>query len=326
MSDETLADLQRTIRTKGALGKLSDYQAITHAFLDLLMRLSPPRFVSRSHNNYVFYQYGADYGFSVTRPLNTDLMLDAPETFDFAFERFMNFLGGTGRHHEAVMAQRGAEEYIASNELHKVIYTMQQAVGSVADSLSSPNMARKLVGESFQALVKLIILELGVTCAPRTIKIHSTDDPGYQMSYQLDVVFSRDKIILTAEQPYVAPGEIVGSIKTTSKDRLDKIFLDKYLLHKSIGWDVPVVALFLHDVQRQGDITAQHNPIALPNVSTHGTFKSNHFLHLSIMFQKLDGVYYVDPLPMMVTNRLLREQIKTFQEFLVRDLWTLSQS
>ena len=92
MSDETLADLQKIIRTKGALGKLSDYHAITHAFLDLLMRLSPPRFVSRSHNNYVFCQYGADYGFSVTRPLNTDLMFDAPETFDLAFERFMTFL------------------------------------------------------------------------------------------------------------------------------------------------------------------------------------------------------------------------------------------
>ncbi len=49
------------------------------------------------------------------------------------------------------MARRSVEEYIASNELHKVVYTMQQAIGGIADSLSSPNMARKLVGESFYA-------------------------------------------------------------------------------------------------------------------------------------------------------------------------------
>ncbi len=44
--------------------------------------------------------------------------------------------------------------------------------------------------------------------------------------------------------------EVVGSVKTTSKDRLDKIFLDKYLLTRLIGRDIPVVAIFLHDAQR----------------------------------------------------------------------------
>lgn len=322
----TLTDLQNVVRSKNGLNGLADYQAVTQAFLDLLVRTAPPRFTSRTHNNYVFYQYGRDYAFRVTRPLNTDLMFDSAPEYDNAFERFMVFLADISRYHDGVLTRRMSQSYLASNELQKVVYTTQQAIGSIMDSFDSPNAARKIVGESFQKLVKLIIAELGMTCAPRTIQIHSVDAPDIRMSYQLDIVFSRDKIILTSENPYIAPGEIAGSVKTTSKDRIDKIFLDKYLLRKSVGWDVPVVAIFLHDVQRKGEITAPHNPIAPPNVSTHGTFKRNHFLHLSIMFQKLDGVYYVDPLPIMLSNRLLREQIKDFQEFLVHDLWTLSEA
>jgi hypothetical protein len=46
------------------------------------------------------------------------------------------------------------------------------------------------------------------------------------MSYELDVVFSRNELILTSneEHKYIHPSEIVGSVKTTSKDRIDKIF------------------------------------------------------------------------------------------------------
>jgi len=110
--------------------------------------------------------------------------------------------------------------------------------------------------------------------------------------------------------------EIVGSVKTTSKDRLDKIFLDKYLLTKLIGRDIPVVAIFLHDVQR-----------ALKGNSIFGinsTFKSNHFLGYTVALNKLDGVYYVDPRPEMTANPRLRNQIYDFQQFLLRDMWILS--
>ncbi len=112
--------------------------------------------------------------------------------------------------------------------------------------------------------------------------------------------------------------EVVGSVKTTSKDRLDKIFLDKYSLTRLIGRDIPVVAIFLHDVQR-----------ALKGNSIFGinsTFKSNHFLGYTVALNKLDGVYYVDPRPEMTVNARLREQIFDFQQFLVRDIWTLSST
>ena len=110
--------------------------------------------------------------------------------------------------------------------------------------------------------------------------------------------------------------EIVGSVKTTSKDRIDKVFLDKYLLTKLLGRDVPVIAIFLHDVQR-----ARRGQSIF---GINSTFKTNHFLGYTVALNRLDGVYYVDPRPEMVVNERLREQISDFQKFLISDLWKLS--
>jgi hypothetical protein len=137
------------------------------------------------------------------------------------------------------------------------------------------------------------------------------------MSYELDVVFSRDKAILMSETEYIHSSEIVGSVKTTSKDRLDKIFIDKYLLNKLLGRSIPVVAIFLHDVQR----AQRGNSI----FGINSTFKSNHFLGYTVALNKLDGIYYVDPRPEMLVNERLREQISDFQQFLLRDMWAMSE-
>jgi len=91
----------------------------------------------------------------------------------------------------------------------------------------------------------------------------------------------------------------------------------EFLLTKLLGRNIPVVAIFLHDVQRakRGESIFDIN----------STFKTNHFLGYTVALNKLDGVYYVDPRPDMLTNERLREQIRDFQSFLVRDLWLLAK-
>jgi hypothetical protein len=79
--------------------------------------------------------------------------------------------------------------------------------------------------------------------------------------------------------------------------------------------DIPVVAIFLHDVQR----AKRGNSI----FGINSTFKSNHFLGYTVALPKLDGVYYVDPRPEMLSSQRLREQIGDFQQLLTGDLWTL---
>ncbi|MBP8972833.1 MAG: hypothetical protein KBH93_03065 [Anaerolineae bacterium] len=316
MTDIALLDLQASVQDRSAFTALDAYSQLCEAFLDFIRKTQPTRIVSPTHNNYIFYQYGQEYGHKITRPLNTNLFIESPDVFKAAFERFVMFLADLKRYQEKTCDQKGAQSYIASGEINRVVYTVQQAAGSIGDSFDNPNQSRKRVGQLFETLVRLILQEVGLECEPRTISIPIPGYPGYEMSYELDLVFSRNQAIVAAETKFINATEVVGSVKTTSKDRLDKVFLDKYLLTKLLGRDVPVVAIFLHDVQR-----------ARKGQSIFGinsTFKTNHFLGYMVALSRLDGVYYVDPRPEMMANERFREQISDFQTFLIDDLWRLS--
>lgn len=283
----------------------------------LVEKEQPTRIVSPSHEHYVFYQYGKAHRNKITRPLNTQLFLESSDELSAAFDRFIQFLGDIKKHKQAAADSKGRKRYLESNEINRVVYTLQQSVGCVGDSFENENQSRKRIGQLFESLVKLVIKEIGVICEPRVINIPIPGQPGCEMSYELDLVFSRNKAIITSETKHIHPSEVVGSVKTTSKDRIDKIFLDKFLLTKLLGRAIPVVAIFLHDVQR----AKRGNSI----FGINSTFKTNHFIGYTVALNKLDGVYYVDPRPEMLTNKRLREQIRDFQSFLVRDLWLLAR-
>lgn len=314
----TLADLQESLADKVGFRHLADYQKFCSAYLTLLEKDKPTRIISPSHPHYVFYQYDKAHGHAITRPLNTQLFFKARNDFIRAFERFIDFLADLKRHQHAVTDSQRHRQYLKSKEVNRVVYTIQQSVGCVGDSFTNQNQSRKRIGQLFESLVKLLIKEVGVTCEPRTINLPIPHFPGHEMSYQLDLVFSRNRAIITSETKQIHPSEVVGSVKTTSKDRIDKVFLDKYLLTKLLGRDVPVVAIFLHDVQR-----ARRGQSVF---GINSTFKTNHFLGYTVALNRLDGVYYVDPRPEMHTNKRLREQIHDFQQFLVNDLWILAKA
>lgn len=317
MREIRLEDLQESVKDKKAFDDIGDYQKIGATYLDLMKRSQPVRIVSPNRSHYVFYQYSEDYGHKITRPLNTHLFFENPDEFTAAFERFMAFLDDLRVHEAAVLKRDSIGEYLETREIDKVIYTVQQAIGCVGDSFSNPNQARKRIGQLFENLIKLIIQLIGMECESRTIVLPVPGYEGYTMSYELDLVFSRNKAILAQETQYIHPHEIVGSVKTTSKDRIDKIFLDKFLLKRLLGRDIPVIAVFLHDVQR----ARRGNSI----FGINSTFKSNHFLGYTVALNPLDGVYYIDLAPEMMANKLLRAEIRDFQRFLVQDLWTLSE-
>lgn len=313
----TLEDLQVSVQDRSAFGDLADYYTLCHAFLTLVEEIEPTRIVSPRHPNYIFYQYGAKYGHKITRPLNTNLLVESSQEFQTIFERFIDFLKDLKRYQDTLAERNSYQRYIESKEINQAVYTIQQVVGCIGDSFPNVNQSRKRVGQLFENLIKLIIQTVGLNCESRTVRLPIPDFPGYEMSYELDLVFSRDKAILAAEHKYLHPSEVIGSVKTTSKDRIDKIFLDKYMLTKLLGRSVSVIAIFLHDVQR-----ARRGQSIF---GINSTFKTNHFLSYTVALNRLDGVYYVDPRPEMVTNQQLTEQINDFQQFLLQDLWTLSQ-
>ena len=316
MTKATLIDLQTSVQDRSAFGAIADYHMVCAAFLKFIQRAKPTRVVSPTHHNYVFYQYDESFSYKITRPLNLDLFIESVNDLKTAFERFIALLADLRRYKETAINRAGVRKYVESKEINRVVYTLQQAIGGIGDSFDNPNQSRKRIGQLFENLVKLIIQEVGLECEPRTITIPIPGQTGYEMSYELDLVFSRNKAIVAAETKFIDAAEIVGSVKTTSKDRIDKVFLDKYLLTKLLGRDVPVIAIFLHDVQR-----ARRGQSIF---GVNSTFKTNHFLGYTVALNRLDGVYYVDPSPAMVVNERLREQISDFQKFLVSDLWKLS--
>jgi hypothetical protein len=316
MTAITLDNLQASVIDKSAFGELDHYFILCHTFLRLLEETQPTRIVSPTHHNYMFFQYDETYGHRITRPLNTDLFIESTDDFRVACERFVTFLADLKRLEKAIVDHNAKQDYLASNEINKVVYTVQQSVGSIGDSFDNPNQSRKRVGQLFENLVKLIIQEAGLECESRRVTLPIPGHPGYAMSYDLDLVFSRGQAIVASETELIHPAEVVGSVKTTSKDRIDKIFLDKYLLTQFLGREVRVVAIFLHDVQR-----ARRSRSIF---GINSTFKSNHFMGYTVALNRLDGVYYVDPRPEMITDKRLREEISDFQHFLTHDLWALS--
>ncbi|MCP5096331.1 MAG: hypothetical protein GY943_12335 [Chloroflexi bacterium] len=311
----TLFDLQTSVQDKSAFGQIKDYQTLSYAFLNLISETKPTRIISPSDHRYIFYQYGEQYGHKITRPLNTDLFIETADAFQIEFNQFMSFLADLNHSGYAITQTKSVQKYLASNNVNKIVYTCQQIVGSIGDSFDNPNQSRKRIGQLFENLVKLIIKEIGFTCESRTISVPIPNSPEYTMSYELDLVFSKDESIILSENELIHPDEIIGSVKTTSKDRIDKIFLDKFLLAKLFGREIKVIAVFLHDVQR----ARRANSI----FGINSTFKTNHFLGYTIALNRMDGVYYVDPRPEMVADPRLKNEIDDFQYFLTHDIWQL---
>ena len=57
--------------------------------------------------------------------------------------------------------QKFCSAYPALLEINRVVYTLQQSVGCVGDSFANENQSRKRIGQLFESLVKLIIMDAG---------------------------------------------------------------------------------------------------------------------------------------------------------------------
>ncbi len=307
----TLTPLREGLIDLAGFTDLDHYRLFGSAFLEYVEAKQPTLIHAPNDLRYRFYQFGQEYGRAITRPLNFDLWIEKPTDFREAFDRMLDALDTA-----ASDGPNAVSSYRGSGEMRRVLYTSQQAVGCVADSLGNSNQSRKRVGQVFERLMLLLVRKTGMTCEPRTVVLPVPGVDGFTMKYELDLVFSRNTVVWTGETPLL-PGEVIGSVKTTSKDRIDKVFLDKKMISTLIGRDVPLVGVFLHDVQRSkrsGSIFG----IA-------STFKRNHFLGYSVALGSLDGVYFVDPRPEMESDAALSSRISGIESLLFNDLWDLTR-
>jgi hypothetical protein len=278
---------------------IEDYLAFAKRYLEYIADTArfQAQIVSRNEPHYHFIQYKVAGHYNVTRPLNTRLLQTYP-AFERSAETFVHLLTAA-REHTPTAAEREL--------INKTIYTAQQAIGASLDALpaGASNTARKINGDLFERLIRLIISRLGVHCTAGTVQLPIVveGEQPFTMSYQHDLIIKSGEFI-----------KAIGSVKTSSKDRLDKIFIDKFLFNKLSGKDIPHVAIFLNDVQRKG---------VLPKFGISATFLPGHFKGYTVKLNPLDGVYYCDIRPNMLTEDILRDHIRTFDHFIFEDLWEL---
>lgn len=224
--------------------------------------------------------------------MNGDLFLRLPDYEKFA-DKFENVLENI---HD--IKNKESERKLVNN----FIYTTQQSIGCALDALpsSKTNTSRKVNGDLFERLIQLTMRKLGFSIDTETLSIRV---PGSEetMKYQNDIEIKVDGRIAA-----------IGSVKTSSKDRIDKIFLDKLMYNRLTQTDTPHFAIFLHDVQRAGKE---------PDFRVGQTFLTGHFKAYTVGLSPLDGVYYCDLRPVMKTDRVLKEHIKSLDCLLCEDVW-----
>jgi hypothetical protein len=256
--------------------------------------------VSQNENHYRFYQYDKSGNFQITRPINSKLMLDVG-SFDKISKEYLEILKNINAINKKDIAVRTI--------LNSTTYTIQQSIGAALDALPAgqSNKARKLNGDLFEHFIRLIIREIGVVCSYGTVQlpVQVEGQNQFNMKYQHDLIIKRQDEI-----------KVIGSIKTSSKDRIDKIFIDKFLYNKLTDTATPHIAIFLNDVQRKK--AKKENEYGI-----NSTFLPGHFKGYTVKLNPLDGVYYCDIRPSMQTEDILKDHIKTFDNLLVEDIWRL---
>lgn len=286
---------------KNNFNGVNDYLDFCEKYLEFIKDNLQAVIVSKTENNYCFFQYRKEGSFNVTRPINSDIMISL-EDFDETRALFQNIIKRLRKERKPILNVDGAM-------INKIVYTSQQTIGAVLDALpaNKSNFARKINGDLFERHIFLILREIGIDVHTGTIPV-PVDINGkveFKMNYQHDLIIKANDIT-----------KAIGSVKTSSKDRLDKIFIDKFLYNKLTEKNTPHFAIFLNDVQRKGKEGSY---------GINATFLSGHFKGYTIKLNPLDGVYYIDIRPNMVKEEFLKDHIFKFDRFLLNDIWKFNK-
>lgn len=291
-----IADLYEMARDKRRFVDLDAYVDFARRFIDFVVEPANVSAVitSVSEHCYKFIQYKEDAGYNITRPINADLFLTQGDRLS----ALTDFLArGRG------IAELAADDRVL---LNKIVYTLQQSVGCVLDALpvGVANTARKVNGDLFERLMLLVFRALGFDVGSVVERVR--DIPGVTLTYQHDLAFK-------------VRGELrlVGSVKTSSKDRIDKVFMDKLFYNRIRQVDIPHFAIFLNDVQRKNARDERRG------FGVSQTFLQGHFKAYTLAVTPMDGVYYCDLRPVMQTDPFLKKEIKRLDRLICEDIWSL---
>lgn len=298
-----LLDIVKFTVNKENFSELNFYIEFTKIFLDIIPEHLQAVIVSQNENHYRFFQFDENGFFNISRPINSNLFYNFDEINKIIVE-FPKILTS--------IREIQSDDIESRNILLKSIYTIQQTIGIALDALpaGASNQARKVNGDLFERLIQLLLNKIGINCQTGTVKvpIYVEKELQFYMSYQHDLLLYNNEEL-----------KVIGSVKTSSKDRIDKIFMDKFLYSKLTETTLPHIAIFLNDVQRKQ--TKKENVYGI-----NSTFLTGHFKAFTIKLNPLDGVYYCDIRPNMERDELLKNHIRTIDHLLCDDIWNLVSS
>lgn len=237
------------------------------------------------------------------RPMNTELFQTDVAEFDKEFNLLIEIFESL---------KTGQRDFDDRSHLiiDKVLYTIQQSIGAGLDLFVNPNSARKHVGNRFEELMKSVFTALGIANSKTVLQIPYPAEDGEKVyKCENDLIISPFEEVRSTSK-YLDEREIVVSIKTTSKDRMGKIFIDKILLEKFVGHPQKVIGIFLNDVQRKDE----------DNISY--TLVSGLFMVYTNFLTQLEGIYYLDP-PPNAKKEPFSQHMKPFSRLITHDVWGL---
>lgn len=238
------------------------------------------------------------------RPINFELFVHSEDEFSKQFKNFNEIVH--------TIKNRKVDELNSQKSfiINSTLYTIQQSIGVAFDLLVNPNSARKHVGNRFEELIKVVFKEIGISNKSLTLQIPYETEEGRKIyKCETDLILSPFNDV-KSEPKMLDKDEVVVSIKTTSKDRMSKIFIDKILLQKFVGHEQKVIGVFLNDVQRK-----ENNNISF-------TLVSGLFMVYTKFLTELEGIYYLD-LPPNGYIKPLNQYLKPFSDLILKDIWEL---
>lgn len=240
------------------------------------------------------------------RPFRNDLFIRNVNIFNDrygGFERIINRL----KNEEREFTQ---DEY---QLVDSVVYTIQQAMGIGLDLMVQSNSARKHVGNRFEELIRTLLTSLEISMKKVVLSIpYETDEGNKYYRCETDVIISPFEKV-RSDATSINQNEIVVSLKTTTKDRMPKIFIDKVLMERFVGHSVRVVGISQNDIQRKEDGD---------EIKISYTFVSNLFMVYTRFLAQLEGYYYLD-IPSKALQRPFNQYIFPFSKFMLNDVWKM---
>ncbi len=248
------------------------------------------------------YQIFSSYMAGTTkyvRPINKNIFISDPAAFRKSIDAFDNII-------YRLKSKQFDFEQADKNLIDSHLYTIQQSIGSGLDLLVDPNSARKHAGNRFEELIKVVFTVIGIANKRTVLRIPYETDEGQKFYVcENDLILSADPKLLKSKT--IDEKEIVVSVKTTSKDRMGKMFIDKILLERFVEHKLKVIGIFLNDVQRK-----EGNNISF-------TLVSGLFMVYNRFLSPLQGVYYLDP-PPNARKTPFNKHIKSFSELITTDI------